>query len=114
MNERIARLRAYQSNIARYERLLRSGLRAVEIRFVEQRLSEERASLAMLQFMNQVRFVDRRRPSRRAALGFVIRKTRAQPTASLADADPGEKASQKAGRQEWYYLATASGPYQRQ
>jgi hypothetical protein len=52
MNERIARLRAYQANIARYERLLRSGLSSVEIRFVEQRLSEERANLATLQFMS--------------------------------------------------------------
>jgi hypothetical protein len=52
MNERIARLCAYQSNIARYERLLTSGLSPVEIRFVEQRLSEERVNLALLQFVS--------------------------------------------------------------
>jgi hypothetical protein len=52
MSERIARLRAHQSNIDRYEGLLRSTLSAIELRFVEQRLSEERLALAMLQFMS--------------------------------------------------------------
>jgi hypothetical protein len=52
MNERIARLRAHQRNIDRYEGLLRSTLSEVELRFVEQRLSEERLALAMLQFMS--------------------------------------------------------------
>jgi hypothetical protein len=50
MNERIARLRAHQRNIDRYEGLLRSTLSKVELRFVEQRLSEER--LALAQFMS--------------------------------------------------------------
>ena len=50
MSERIARLRAHQSNIDRYEGLLRSTLSAIELRFVEQRLSEERLALAMLQY----------------------------------------------------------------
>jgi hypothetical protein len=40
MNERIARLRAHQRNIDRYEGLLRSTLSTMELRFVEQRLSE--------------------------------------------------------------------------
>jgi hypothetical protein len=52
MKERIARLHAHQSNIDRYERLLKSGLSDIELQFVEQRLSEERLALAMLQFMS--------------------------------------------------------------
>jgi hypothetical protein len=52
MNERIARLRAHQRNIDRYQGLLKSSLSAVELRFVEQRLSEERLALASLQFMS--------------------------------------------------------------
>jgi hypothetical protein len=52
MSERIARLRAHQNNIDRYEGLLRSTLSAVELRFVEQRLSEERLALMMLQCMS--------------------------------------------------------------
>jgi hypothetical protein len=52
MNERIARLRAHQRNIDRYQGLLKSSLSEIELRFVEQRLSEERLALAMLQFMS--------------------------------------------------------------
>jgi hypothetical protein len=52
MNEKIARLRAHKSNIDHYEGLLKSGLSEIELRFVEQRLSEERLALAMLQFMS--------------------------------------------------------------
>jgi hypothetical protein len=52
MNEKIARLRAHQRNIERYEGLLKSNLSEIELRFVEQRLSEERLALAMLQFMS--------------------------------------------------------------
>ena len=52
MNERTTRLRAHQSNIDRYQGLLKSGLSDIELRFVEQRLSEERLALAMLQFMS--------------------------------------------------------------
>jgi hypothetical protein len=50
MNERIARLRAHQRNIDRYRGLLKSSLSEIELRFVEQRLSEERLALALLQF----------------------------------------------------------------
>jgi hypothetical protein len=35
-----------------YQGLLKSGLSDIELRFVEQRLSEERLALAMLQFMS--------------------------------------------------------------
>jgi hypothetical protein len=52
MNERISRLRAHQRNIDRYQGLLKSSLSEIELRFVEQRLSEERLALAMLQFMS--------------------------------------------------------------
>jgi hypothetical protein len=52
MSERVIRLRAHQCNIDRYQDLLKSGLSDVELRFVEQRLSEERLALAMLQFMS--------------------------------------------------------------
>ena len=52
MNGRINRLRAHQRNIDRYQGLLKSGLSDIELRFVEQRLSEERFALAMLQFMS--------------------------------------------------------------
>ena len=52
MNEKIARLRTHKQNIDRYEVLLKSGLSEIELRFVEQRLSEERLALAMLQFMS--------------------------------------------------------------
>jgi len=49
MNERIARLRAHQRNIDRFQGLLKSSLSAVELRFIERRLSEERLALATLQ-----------------------------------------------------------------
>lgn len=48
MDEKAARLRAHQANIDRYQRLLKSNLNATELRFVEQRLSEEQAKLAIL------------------------------------------------------------------
>ena len=52
MYERTTRLRAHQRNIDRYQGLLRSGLSDIELRFVEQRLSEERFALALLQLMS--------------------------------------------------------------
>jgi hypothetical protein len=52
MSERVNRLRSHQRNIDRYQGLLKSGLSDIELRFVEQRLSEERLALAMLQFMS--------------------------------------------------------------
>ena len=59
MNERDTRLRAHQRNIDRYQGLLESGLSEIELRFVEQRLSEERIALAMLQFMSPTKPVDK-------------------------------------------------------
>jgi hypothetical protein len=52
MNEGVTRLRAHQRNIDRYQGLLKSTLSEIELRFVEQRLSEERLAVAMLQFMS--------------------------------------------------------------
>jgi hypothetical protein len=52
MSERANRLRSHQRNIDRYQGLLKSGLSDIELRFVEQRLSEERLALAILQFMS--------------------------------------------------------------
>jgi hypothetical protein len=49
--KRIARLRAHQKNIERYESLLRTKLSEVETQFLERRLSEERFWLAMLDCM---------------------------------------------------------------
>jgi hypothetical protein len=51
MDEKIARLRAHQKNIDRYQRLLQTKLTEVEKRYVEKRLSEERFSIRMLDFM---------------------------------------------------------------
>ena len=48
MDERIARLRAHQQNIDRYQRLLKTKLNDLESQFLEKRLSEERFLMAML------------------------------------------------------------------
>lgn len=43
-DERLARLRAHDNNISRYQRLLRTNLSDLERRFLEQRLGEERSA----------------------------------------------------------------------
>ena len=48
MDERIARLRAHQQNIDRYQRLLKTKLTDLESQFLEKSLSEERLLMAML------------------------------------------------------------------
>jgi hypothetical protein len=48
MEERIARLRAHQKNIERYQGLLKTKLTDVEIHYLEKRLSEERFVMAVL------------------------------------------------------------------
>jgi hypothetical protein len=48
MDERIARLRAHQKNIERYQDLLKTKLNEVELQYLEKRLSEERLAIAML------------------------------------------------------------------
>jgi hypothetical protein len=51
MTDRIARLRNHELNIARYQGLLKTRLSDIEQHYIEKRLSEERFSVAMLQFM---------------------------------------------------------------
>jgi hypothetical protein len=53
MNERAARLRAFERNIDRYQRLLETKLNETETRFVRQRLSEELFAMAILQAIKQ-------------------------------------------------------------
>jgi hypothetical protein len=52
MSERVNRFRFHQRNIDHYQGLLNSGLSDIELRFVEQCLSEERLALVLLQFMS--------------------------------------------------------------
>jgi hypothetical protein len=47
-DEEIARLRAHDSNINRYRRLLKTNLSDLERRYLEQRLSEERSAVENL------------------------------------------------------------------
>jgi hypothetical protein len=51
VDERIARLHNHQRKIDRYQSLLKTSLSPAELRFVERRLSEERFTMAILQFM---------------------------------------------------------------
>ena len=44
----VARLRAHQQNIERYERLLKTKLTELEVKFLQKRLWEERFWMAML------------------------------------------------------------------
>jgi hypothetical protein len=53
MNEkRAALLRAHQTNIDRYQKLLKTSLNEAEANFLERRLAEERFAVAMLDFMS--------------------------------------------------------------
>ena len=47
-DEELARLRAHDSNISRYRRLLKTNLSDLERRFLERRLSEERSAVESL------------------------------------------------------------------
>ena len=47
-DEKLARLRAHDSNISRYRRLLKTNLSDIERRFLERRLSEERWAVESL------------------------------------------------------------------
>ena len=49
MSDRIIRVRALERNIDRYQRLLQTNLNEIELRFVRQRLSEDRFALAIFQ-----------------------------------------------------------------
>ena len=48
IDEKLARLRAHRNNIHRYRHLLKTKLSDVERRFIERRLSEERAAMDSL------------------------------------------------------------------
>ena len=52
MATRIVELRAHQTNIDRYENMLKTQLSDLEREFVQKRLSEERLTIAMIQFMS--------------------------------------------------------------
>jgi hypothetical protein len=50
--KRAALLRAHERNIDRYQRLLKTKLSEAEVDYLQKRLSEERLTVAMLQFMS--------------------------------------------------------------
>ena len=47
-DEKLARLRAHDSNINRYRRLLKTNLSDIERRYLERRLSKERSAVESL------------------------------------------------------------------
>ena len=51
-DQSIARLRAHQRNIDRYQKMAKTRLTPTERQFVERRLSEERFLIAMLQLIS--------------------------------------------------------------
>jgi hypothetical protein len=48
IDEKLARQRAHESNIARYRHLLQTRLSDIERHFIEERLAEERTALSAL------------------------------------------------------------------
>jgi len=60
MATRIVQLRTHQTNIDRYENLLKTELSDVERQFVQKRLSEERFTIALLQYMSAPKGFDLR------------------------------------------------------
>lgn len=52
-DERLARLRAHDNNISRYQRLLSTNLSDLERRFLEQRLGEERSAVENLAHLDR-------------------------------------------------------------
>ena len=52
MEKRTVQLRTHQKNIDRYENMLKTELTDRERQFVQKRLSEERFTIALLQFMS--------------------------------------------------------------
>jgi len=69
MSERIARLRAHQRNIGRYENLLKTNLTELELQFLEKRLSEERFAIAMAHHLTHTNRAPRCAPKRSPATG---------------------------------------------
>ena len=60
METRTVQLRTHQKNIDRYENMLKTELSDVERQFVQKRLSEERFTIALLQFMSAPKGFDLR------------------------------------------------------
>ena len=60
MATRIVQLRTHQTNIDRYENMLKTELSDVERQFVQRRLSEERFTIALLQYMSAPKGFDHR------------------------------------------------------
>jgi len=60
MATRIVQLRTHQTNIDRYENMLKTELSDVERQFVQRRLSEERFTIALLQYMSAPKGFDLR------------------------------------------------------
>lgn len=60
--EKVARLRAHDSNIGRYRRLLMTNLSDLERRFLEQRLSEEKSAVESLSHLASIPVTGHSRP----------------------------------------------------
>ena len=60
MEKRTVQLRTHQKNIDRYENMLKTELTEPEPQFVQKRLSEERFTIALLQFMSAPKGFDLR------------------------------------------------------
>jgi hypothetical protein len=52
VERRTVQLRTHQKNIDRYEDMLKTELTDLERQFVQKRLSEERFTIALLQYMS--------------------------------------------------------------
>ena len=60
MEKRTVQLRTHQKNIDRYENMLKTELTDRERQLVQRRLSEERFTIALLQFMSTPKGFDHR------------------------------------------------------
>ena len=60
METRIVQLRTHQKNMSRYENMLKTELTDPEWEFVQKRLSEERFTIAPLQYMSASKVYDLR------------------------------------------------------
>ena len=60
METRTVQLRIHQTNIDRYENMLKAELTDRERQFVQKRLSEERFTIALLQYMSAPKGFDLR------------------------------------------------------
>ena len=60
MQTRTVQLRTHQKNIDRYENMLKTELTDRERQFVQKRLSEERFTIALIQYMSAPKGFDHR------------------------------------------------------